>query len=232
MATLNILEYSKIVATNETLLEYLRNNNLLVDNYICCRTECYKVKDKGSDGEIFKCKRCYKRKSVRVNSFFYGSKLALNILFTILYFFAQGLPVHQTLRFLQNKVSKKTFIQWYTYCREVCSLFLIHEPQITLGLNSAIVHLDDSFLGHIPKYFIGAWRGQQYILFGIIDTTTKKCVVEVVPDAKRETLLPIIQRHNFAMKNGKFAQLTMTQKHNHDSNSDSNTLSGATPVRQ
>ena len=37
--------------------------------------------------------------------------------------------------------------------------------------------------------------GQQYILFGIIDTVTKKCIVEIVPDAKRDTLLPIIQRH-------------------------------------
>ena len=132
MGTLNILEYSKIVATTDSLLEYLHNNNLLVDKYNCCCTECYTVKDSGSDGEIFKCKKCYRRKSIRVNSFFYGSRLALNVLFTILYFFAQGLSVNQTLKFLQGKVSKKTVIQWYIYCREICSLFLIHEPQIAL----------------------------------------------------------------------------------------------------
>ena len=31
--------------------------------------------------------------------------------------------------------------------------------------------------------------------FGIIDTVTKKCLIEVVPNCSKEVLLPIIQKH-------------------------------------
>ena len=59
----------------------------------------------------------------------------------------------------------------------------------------SVVQLDESYLGHQPKYFRGAWCGQQYMIFGIIDTESKKCLIEVVPNCSKEVLLPIITKH-------------------------------------
>ena len=58
-----------------------------------------------------------------------------------------------------------------------------------------IVQLDKSYLRHQPKYFRDSWRGQQYMVFGIIDTVTKKCLIECVPNNAKETLIPIIEEH-------------------------------------
>ena len=55
--------------------------------------------------------------------------------------------------------------------------------------------MDEAFIGHKRKYNRGAFRGNQYILFGIIDTETKKCIVQIVPNRERATLLPIIRTH-------------------------------------
>ena len=55
--------------------------------------------------------------------------------------------------------------------------------------------MDEAYIGHKRKYNRGAWRGNQYLLFGIIDCTTRKCVVQIVPNRARETLLPLIRTH-------------------------------------
>ena len=191
---MNILEFSGIVGDTYKTIEYLQNHNILRKTFICCRRECYIVKDKCSDGCIFKCSQCKKRKSICRQSFFEGSKLPLRVLFTILYFFAKNATITQTVDHLKGCITYKTVLQWFIYLREICSLYLIMEPEIVLG-DTSIVHLDESYLGHRPKYFHCSWRGQQYILFGIIDTVTKKCIIELVPDAKHDTLIPIIRKH-------------------------------------
>ena len=89
-------------------------------------------------------------------------------------------------------VSSKSIHQWYTYFREVTSLYL-RQNTLSFGTMVSVVQLDESYLGHQPKYFRGAWRGQQYMIFGIIDTESKKCLIEEVPNSSEDVLLPIIK---------------------------------------
>ena len=194
--TFGLFEFVHVIYTTQSLIQYLRKNKLLKSKLVCCEQECTIIKDpKISDGEIFKCTLCKKKKSIRVDSFFTKSKLSLRVLFTVMYLFIKDLPLKTAYNFLDKDVSMKSMQQWFTYLREICSLYLNNVQQLTFGGDVSIVQMDESFIGHQPKYFRGAWRGQQYMLFGIIDTITKKCVIEFVPNKSHDSLLPIIKRY-------------------------------------
>jgi hypothetical protein len=84
------------------------------------------------------------------------------------------MSVKQTQELMREKASKKCIIQWYSFLMEICSRWLMAQPLVQLGGLGQIVELDESFLGHRRKYNRGAFRGQQYIIFGILDRNTKK----------------------------------------------------------
>ena len=67
----------------------------------------------------------------------------------------------QVCRLLGEEVLSKLVHQWYPYFREVTSLYL-RSHKVTFGTIVSVVQLDESYLGHQPKYFKGAWCGQQY----------------------------------------------------------------------
>ena len=192
----NIVSFAQIISSINNLLEYLRANNLLRKEYICCNQPCGLVKDSSlSDGEIFKCRLCKKRYSIRTGSFFGKSKLKLHVLFTLLFCFIRKISVAQTLCLLDGEIGEKSVIQWFAYYREICSLYLHQQPPLNFGNNVSVVEMDEAYIGHKRKYHRGAFRGHQYCLFGIIDSETKKCIVEIVPNRQRDTLLPIIRRY-------------------------------------
>lgn len=59
-----------------------------------------------------------------------------------------------------------------------------------------IVEIDKTALGHKCKYNRGTFRGSGLKwVFGILDTSTKKCHVQWVPDQTRPTLFAIINDH-------------------------------------
>ena len=107
--------------------------------------------------------KCRRKKSIRTGSFFAKSKLSLRVLFTILYLYVKDISLVQTCKLLGNEVTHKSVLQWYTYYREITSLFL-RDHKIKFGTMVSVVQLDESYIGHQPKYFRGAWRGQQYMV--------------------------------------------------------------------
>lgn len=162
------------------------------------------IKDRCSDGQIFRCSHCRKKKShcrkkksVRHRSFFAKAQLPLRVLLTIVYFFTQGTPVTEAWKHLKGEVTEGAVIQWYAFCREICSQYLLNTRDLLLGETpGSIVEIDECFLRGKLKYHRGDpnARAEPKILFGMVDTITKKCVVRIVPDRKQVTLLPIITR--------------------------------------
>ena len=190
-----LFDFALIIVNTSEVIRYLREKNLLKKTQQCCGKLCILIKDKTlKDEQIFKCTRCRKKKSIRYGSFFYKSKLSIKVLFTLCYLYIKDISIVHASRLLGDEVSTKSIIQWYTYFREVTSLYLRKNP-IKFGTKVSIVQIDESYLGHQPKYFRGAWRGQQYMIFGIIDTVTKKCLIEIVPNCSKDELLPIIRKH-------------------------------------
>lgn len=189
----NIIELASYISSADTTINFLRQRNLLKNDHDCCGEMCSIVGDISlSDGQIFQCKVCNKRYSIRTGSIFTGSKLSLQVLIGILYFFANGSTVTHCSRFLKGKASRKTIIQWYNYFRDICTEWLRRNP-VTFG-NNATVHIDECCLCTKRKYNKGAKRGQDRWLFGIVDNVNHKCFIKFIPNKKRITLIPIIQQ--------------------------------------
>ena len=178
-------------------IDYMRDKKLLPTKYICCRNECVIEKDNGRDGQIFRCVVCHKKKSIRNGSFFAKSKLKLQILLLIVYYFCTGVQAKQCAIHLKGYAERKSVMQWYTYCREICSLYLLTDGNIRLGGQGRVVQIDETFIRGKLKYERGdrKKRTKPSIIFGLIDTTSKQCLVRLVPDRTRDTLLPIIVRY-------------------------------------
>ena len=190
----NLLTLGRIFIDRDQTITYLRRKNLLKQTFICCGQESSQVKSKSSDGHEFKCNICGKRKSLRTGSFFSNVHLPLQILLLLTYLFTTGTPIKYVLTFLKGSVSEKTVGQWYHFLREVISQHLITN-RIVLGGRGVVVQIDESALGRKRKYNRGYVRGSGVKwVFGGIDTVTKKCFLELVPDRSRVTLFPIIHR--------------------------------------
>lgn len=195
---MNVLELGGLIQSTDKVITYMREKKLLARTVKCCRQDCILMVDNGSDTEIFRCLRCRKKHSIRTGSFFEKSKLQLRYLLCILYFFANGACVVETAKYLKNMVSRVSIMQWFTYLREVCSLELLDRDEIILGRTpNSVVQIDECFFGGHLKYNRGNPNrlGQQQVIFGMIDTTTKKCMVQLVPNRTRATLLPLIRKH-------------------------------------
>ena len=109
------------------------------------------------DGQIFRCVKCYKKKSIRTGSFFEKSHLHLEVIVTIIYYFVTGVQASQCEYHLKGRATKKSILQWYTYCREICSLYLLTDGNIRLGSADGqhIVQIDETFIRGKIKYECG-----------------------------------------------------------------------------
>ena len=105
----NIFELSQYISNERTVIDFLRTQQILKNNYYCCNQVCSKVMDVSlKDKEIFQCKICHHRYSIRTDSIFCKSKLELKVLLSILYFFSYGCLVSQ-IAFLSLKEKQVKF---------------------------------------------------------------------------------------------------------------------------
>ncbi len=192
---MNIIELSTIISDVESTIKYLRHNNLLKQSHDHCGAQCIQIFDRNtSDNWLFRCRVCRKKFSIRTDSIFSKSKLKLSSLLVLVYCLANNFSVTDARKLLKDVVSEHSIIQWYTYLREICNQSLLNTP-ITLGSNGSVVQIDEAVIGAKRKYNRGANRGITQWIFGLVDVTTKKCVLKLVPNRKATTLVPIITQY-------------------------------------
>ena len=90
-------------------------------------------------------------------------------------------------------VSKERVLIWYRKFRNICSEYLYSNIGILGGVDE-LIQIDESKFMKLkynrgnPSEVVRA----KFWAFGIIDVRTKKCVIRVVRNRKRDTLFPII----------------------------------------
>ena len=192
---MNILQLAPIIQDVDVTIQYLRDNNLLKTSLEHCGEKCYQIRDRQkTDNWIFRCRKCRRKFSIRTDSIFSKSKLKLQHLLILVYSFANGFSVTCAKKLLKHVVSERTIIQWYSYLREICSVALLNTT-ITLGQNCSVVQIDEANIGSKRKYNRGYKREIEQCIFGMLDVTTKKCVLKLVQNRKAETLVPIITQY-------------------------------------
>ena len=191
---MNILQIAPIISDIKSTVQFMRLHNLLLQDYWCCETICSKVMDISlKDREIFQCNICTKRYSIRTGSFWFKSKLQLNVLLGLLYFFSIGSSITEVCKFFNSKISRVSAIQWYTYFRDIITAYLINNP-VTFS-NNCTVHCDETFIGGKRKYNKGRIpKTKTRWLFGIVDKAEHKAYIQFVPKKNHENIVRIIQQ--------------------------------------
>jgi hypothetical protein len=92
-------------------------------------------------------------------------------------------------------------VDFYNFCREVMSSYLLRNPVILGGVGD-IVEIDESLLGARRKYSRGRFNvGMRQWAFGMIERSRKICVIILVPNRRAQTLpsynatLPLAQQY-------------------------------------
>ena len=176
-------------------INWLQANGLLARGMIC---KCGAIMRSGafagvSEGKGWRCpdKPCKKFASLRVGSFFEGSKIALTELVEFLYFGAEEL---QSTHFLRKNLgwSAHTITDWKNFMRDLCVERYLTDPQ-PIGGSGHIVEIYESKFGR-RKYHRGRLLSGQWV-FGGIDRETKDVFMIPVEDRSSATLIPIIQQY-------------------------------------
>ena len=194
--TLRYLEFSKIISDNKKTIEFLREKRLLHRNFYCCQEECSLVSDTygSSDQQVFQCNICLKRHSIRCNSFFFKSRLTLQVLLSILYYFCAGSTITEVSKILVGEVSKKSILQWYNYYRDVMTTYLVQNP-VEFSRHCTI-HVDETAIGGKRKYQRGRIPSvQTRWLFGMVCSVHHKFYGEFIEDKSHQSIIPLISRH-------------------------------------
>ena len=191
---MDILEVTSLVSDVLKTIRFLQDKNIIRKECYCCKNACSLVGDvTKSDKYVWQCKTCRKCYSVREDSYFFKSKLTLQVLVIILYFFSYSSTITQCCKFLKKKCSKISIIQWFNYYRDIMTTWLSSNPVI---FENVTVHVDDSAVGGRCKYQRGRIpKVKTRWLFGIIDNVNHKVHVEFDDKRDHETLIPIFTRH-------------------------------------
>ena len=184
----------------ENVINILRSKNLLLSYLECeaCMLPMVERSRKVLDGVCWVCTNanCYKfrtTKSIRTNSFFDKFRISLSDIFSVVILWSEG-------------KNFSSIISNYGYTKEVLSRIILKirkiikiyydTEQIRLGGPGIVCQIDESQFVHKVKHNRGRAPSSDIWVFGIADTSYSPsgCYMEIVPDRKAETLLPIIRK--------------------------------------
>jgi len=197
-SSINFEKLCDICSSKCQLFEYLFERNLLFDfagkceRCSCGNIKLYQDKTKADD-KVWRCdnRNCTVKFSVRNHSFFSGSKLSLEQITKLIYFWTYKYPQEIVLH--ETGLSNHSVIDFYNFCREVCSV-IVEEQSEPIGGVGKVVEIDESKFGK-RKYNRGK-RVEGVWVFGGIerDSNPPKCFFAPVQDRSADTLIPIIKR--------------------------------------
>ena len=187
-----------ICSCQSSLFDFLRSHDLLFDFTgkceVCSAGTVHLIKDKRrADNYSWRCSNCNcgYHHTLRKHSFFSGSKLSLEKILKIVYYWTYQYP--QDIVIHETGLSNHTVIDFFNFCREVCSV-IIKEHSEPIGGVGKVVEIDESKFGK-RKYNRGK-RVEGVWVFGGIerDSNPPKCFFTPVTDRSAATLIPIIKQ--------------------------------------
>ena len=110
--------------------------------------------------------KCYKRITLRENTFFYNSKLSMTSIITLCYGWFHG--IKQKVIAKEAEIAKNhwnTTVNWYNFCRDVCREKLLIDNH-AIGGPGKTVEIDESAFGK-RKHNRGCHRNTYWVFGGI-----------------------------------------------------------------
>ena len=159
---------------------------------MCCGTHMRLCERAASpDRYEYRCTTCKAQRSIRLNSWTRGSHLSLRKLAMLLACWIDGRAVHIAAE--DCGVNRLTVLSYYAEFRRVAGERYHKDIAMNpLGGPGIILQVDESYFGK-PKYNIGkAWALPPLWVFGIVDTHSRRVMLEAVEDRSSGTLVPMI----------------------------------------
>ena len=201
---IRIFELARRCSDRHSLFSWLRELGVLIDldGVRCkkCGEPNFRIKrdENGStfktDREFWQCctKGCNTRVSIRTDSWFAGSHLAISTLVMLTYFWIHRAPPAFIRRELEIG-SPNTLVDWLNFAREVCVSVVERESE-PIGGPGTIVEIDESKFGK-RKYNRGRKVDGAWIFGGIERGNPEHCFLVRVPDRTAATLIPLVKRY-------------------------------------
>ncbi|ETO99931.1 hypothetical protein F441_22643, partial [Phytophthora nicotianae CJ01A1] len=182
-------------ATSSTsyTLAWCMSVHLLPTSLLC--PKCVKDMRLDVKNERWRCSRssCRTERSVRTGSFFAKSKLRLRKLVRLICHWAARTAVTKVAEIVG--VNEQATMQWYTYCRDVCSKEMLSIPT-QIGGEGHVVEIDETSLKKKSKYNRGK-HFPDYWLFGGVDRTSNRWFgIVTYEDRTKPTLSAIMKKQS------------------------------------
>ena len=197
----NLMELALLTADKDQCIEWCKQHNLLARSMKCLKQQCnndlsWTRRSRVPDGYMWRCskKSCNGEVSLHHNSWFCGSHLSISKILALTYAWAHSFMTSQAMHETSSRdktTSSAKVVDWYNYCRKVCSEIISRHHTGRRGGPGKIVEIDESKFGR-RKYHRGRVVEGQWV-FGGICRETKECFVMLVNSRDKATLLPIIQ---------------------------------------
>jgi ISXO2-like transposase domain len=173
------------------IIPFLQEKELIQRSMAClCGNEMAIQKyNRCLDGFIFRCARCKRTKSIKDGRFFKNTSISISKIMQLIFLWITETPVSSASTLIA--VSNKTAIQWFNYCRDICSYKMANMDQM-LGGQGVTVQIDESLMFKRKSNTGRVIR--QFWIFGIYDLNLRRGYLMHVPDRTASTLIPIIQR--------------------------------------
>ena len=135
-----------VLVNEATIIAWLQQRKLLITATTCskCSSQCRFVPKKGTF--FWRCpkKGCQAVKSVRDGSYFSMSRLPLRTILKLMYRWSVKDQVSKSVK--ECGVSQRVVVDWYNFCRDVCSQYFLDHP-VLIGGPGKIVEIDESKFG-------------------------------------------------------------------------------------
>lgn len=174
----------------DSALQYAQSKKLIPQEKLCsCGhamsvQECSKMK---MDKVCWKCSKCKQKTSIRSGTFFENSNLTLSVILQIMFDFVCQLPV--TCSANLTGITHECAIQWYEYCRDVCTTKMVKERKM-MGGPGHVIQVDEN-LHFKSKDHICSILGETWII-GFYDETKNVGFLQQIPDRSATTLEHVI----------------------------------------
>ena len=188
-------ELQQLISNNDAVFEFCFAHGLLRPAPDCAcgsgvmHLVCQRAR---GDGCCWRCPTCSAMNSIRCGSFFARKKLPIAKLLELIFYWAQGEGVKQTAQY--TGTSEHTTSLTFGQLQDACAVWADRHPAIIGGPGQA-VQIDETAITTRKQHVGRLPRTAQIWVFGGICEETGECFCEVVPDRRRGTLVPLIEKH-------------------------------------
>lgn len=191
---INLRQLHDLTKNNEKTVNFLLDNKLISDVYLCSKCGNLMTIQKGGKTKIghrYRCPRpCRQEKCLLKNSFFENCSIEISKMLEFLYYWASEACSYKNMQ-REIGMSSHAFVAWRSFCRDIC-IEKVSELDDMIGGEGKEVQIDESAFTK-RKYNRGQIYPTQWV-FGGIDSSNNDCFMEMVSDRSKNTLVEVIRR--------------------------------------